>query len=65
MVEMVLRHRDLASVVPFQGWLRNPITAVFTVKGCAYECATCGSSHTTCGHLTMRTQPVFRSPKIW
>ncbi len=63
MVEMVLRHRDLRSVVPFNGWLRNPITAVFTVKGCAHECATCGSSHTTCGHLTMRTQPVFRSPK--
>ena len=63
MIEMVLRHRDLASVVPFQGWLRNPITAVFTVKGCAYECATCGSSHTTCEHLTMRTHPVFRSPR--
>jgi len=63
MVEMVLRHRDLGSVVPFDGWMRNPITAVFTVKGCTYECATCGSSHTTCSHLTKRTQPVFRSPE--
>jgi B12-binding domain/radical SAM domain protein len=62
MVEMVLRYRDLASVVPFDGWLRNPITAVFTVKGCAHDCATCGSSITTCGHLTQRLQPVFRSP---
>jgi len=63
MIQMVLRHRDLASVVPYDGWLRNPITAVFTVKGCAHECATCGSSHTTCGHLTQRLQPVFRSPE--
>ncbi len=63
MIQMVLRHRDLASVVPFRGWLRNPITAVFTVKGCAYECATCGSSHTTCERLTQRMQPVFRSPE--
>ncbi|HUA18347.1 MAG TPA: TIGR04190 family B12-binding domain/radical SAM domain protein [Bryobacteraceae bacterium] len=63
MVEMVLRHRDLASVIPFGGWTRNPITAVFTVKGCAHECATCGSSHTTCGHLTQRASPVFRSPE--
>jgi B12-binding domain/radical SAM domain protein len=63
MVEMVLRYRDLASVVPFDGWMRNPITAVFTVKGCAHECATCGSSHTTCGHLTQRIAPVFRSPE--
>lgn len=62
MVEMVLRYRDLASLVPFNGWMRNPITAVFTVKGCMYECATCGSSRTTCGHLTRRPQPVFRSP---
>jgi B12-binding domain/radical SAM domain protein len=63
MVEMVLRHRDLRSVLPFNGWWRNPIVAVFTVKGCAYECATCGSSKTTCGHLTKRSWPVFRSPK--
>jgi len=63
MVEMVLRYRDLASVMPYVGWVRNPITAVFTVKGCAHECATCGSSHTTCGHLTQRPAPVFRSPE--
>jgi B12-binding domain/radical SAM domain protein len=63
MVEMVLCHRDLTSVIPFGGWTRNPITALFTVKGCAHECATCGSSHTTCGHLTQRTAPVFRSPE--
>lgn len=63
MVEMVLRHRDLASVEPFEGWIGNPITAVFTVKGCTYECATCGSSHTACTHLTRRPQPVYRSPE--
>jgi len=63
MVEMVLQYRDLASVVPYEGWVRNPITAIFTAKGCAHECATCGSSHTTCGHLTMRIAPVFRTPE--
>lgn len=63
MVEMVLRHRDLGSVLPFDGWMENPITAVFTVKGCTYECATCGSSHTTCTHLTQRPQPVYRTPE--
>jgi B12-binding domain/radical SAM domain protein len=62
MVEMVMRYRDLEGTLPFNGWLRNPITAVFTVKGCAYECVTCGSSHTTCTHLTKRQRPVFRSP---
>ncbi len=61
-VEMVMRYRDLRSVMPFNGWWRNPITAVFTVKGCSYECVTCGSSKTACAHLTKRTLPVFRSP---
>jgi B12-binding domain/radical SAM domain protein len=62
MVEMVMRYRDLESALPFNGWWSNPITTVFTVKGCAYECVTCGSSHTTCTQLTKRQRPVFRSP---
>lgn len=62
MVEMVLRYRDLESVLPYNGWWRNPITTVFTVKGCSYECVTCGCSHTSCTHLTQRQHPVYRSP---
>jgi B12-binding domain/radical SAM domain protein len=62
MVEMVLRYRDLESVLPFHGWWRNPITTVLTVKGCSYQCVTCGSSATTCEHLTRRAQPAYRSP---
>ena len=62
MVEMVMRYRDLESALPFNGWWSNPITTVFTVKGCAYECVTCGSSQTTCTQLTKRQRPVFRSP---
>ncbi|MEP6548927.1 MAG: TIGR04190 family B12-binding domain/radical SAM domain protein [Gammaproteobacteria bacterium] len=62
MVEMVLRYRDLQSTLPFNGWWSNPITTVFTVKGCAFECVTCGSSASTCLHLTKRSKPVYRSP---
>jgi len=61
-IEMMVRHRDFEGPLPFRGWWRNPIAAVFTVKGCAYECVTCGSSHTTCTHLTKRQRPVYRSP---
>jgi B12-binding domain/radical SAM domain protein len=63
LLEMALRHRDLEGVLPFRHWLRNPITMVLPLKGCARDCATCGSSRTTCTHLTHRTQPVFRSPR--
>jgi B12-binding domain/radical SAM domain protein len=62
MVEMVLRYRDLESTLPFNGWWSNPITTVFTVKGCTFECVTCGASHTSCTHLMKRQKPVFRSP---
>ena len=63
LVKMVLRHRDLQSVLPFSGWWQNPITAVFTVKGCVHECVTCGSSSQACSLLSKREQPLFRSPK--
>jgi B12-binding domain/radical SAM domain protein len=62
MVEMVMRYGDLESTLPFNGWWNNPITTVFTVKGCAFECVTCGSSHTSCTQLTKRQMPVYRSP---
>src|SRR6056297_3811122 len=62
LVEMAIRYRDFAGVLPFNGWLRNPTTMVLPLKGCAYECVTCGSSATTCTHLTLRRRPVFRSP---
>jgi B12-binding domain/radical SAM domain protein len=62
MVEMVMRYGDLESTLPFNGWWSNPITAVLTVKGCAYECVTCGSSQTSCTHVTKRQKPVYRSP---
>jgi B12-binding domain/radical SAM domain protein len=62
MVEMVMRYGDLESTLPFNGWWNNPITTVFTVKGCAFECVTCGSSQTSCTQLTKRQKPVYRSP---
>ena len=63
MVNMVLRYRDLQSVLPFNGWWKNPITAFFTVKGCVHECITCGSSHHACAVVSKQNVPQFRSPE--
>jgi B12-binding domain/radical SAM domain protein len=60
---MVLRHRDLAGTLPSQHWLRNPISAVLTVKGCSHDCVTCGASRTACTSLLQRSRPAFRSPE--
>jgi B12-binding domain/radical SAM domain protein len=62
MVRMVLRYRDLQSVLPFNGWWQNPITAVFDVKGCAHQCQTCGGSKSAYERTVSRKQPAFRSP---
>ena len=63
MVRMVLRYRDLQSVLPFNGWWQNPITAVFSVKGCSLDCVTCGGSQTACGLVNSRKGPIYRSPE--
>jgi B12-binding domain/radical SAM domain protein len=63
MMKMVLRYRDLQSILPFNGWWQNPITAVFTVKGCAHECTTCGGSSQANELLNVRHSPTFRSPQ--
>jgi B12-binding domain/radical SAM domain protein len=62
-VEMVLRFRDLQSVLPFNGWWQNPITAVFTVKGCTHECVTCGSARAACKLLNAPHGAIYRSPQ--
>ena len=63
MMRMALRHRDLRSILPFDGWLKNPITAVFTAKGCAHACVTCGSSKDAASLVVNCKKPVFRSPQ--
>ncbi len=63
MIKMVFRYRDLQSVLPFNGWWKNPITAIFNVKGCAHQCATCGSSREASELLGARHVPAFRSPQ--
>jgi len=63
MVRQVLRYRDLASVVPFKGWLQHPITAVFTCRGCTRNCLFCGGSARAMQLIANRKKTVFRSPE--
>jgi B12-binding domain/radical SAM domain protein len=63
MVKQVLRYRDLTSVVPFKGWLKYPVTAVFTSRGCKYECIFCSGSKTGMAGFANRTEPARRTPE--
>jgi B12-binding domain/radical SAM domain protein len=59
----VVRYRDLASYKPFRNWLQYPITAALTVRGCRYNCVTCGGSACTFRNVHNRSRPAFRSPE--
>jgi B12-binding domain/radical SAM domain protein len=62
-VKAVARYRDLASFVPFKGWLGYPITAALSVRGCTHNCRTCGGSAATFAALHGRRRPAYRDPE--
>ncbi|MFC2056167.1 TIGR04190 family B12-binding domain/radical SAM domain protein [Chloroflexota bacterium] len=62
-IRSVLRHRDLLSYIPFKDWLRYPITAVLTCRGCTHNCIICGGSAATFKNFYNRDKPAFRSPE--
>jgi len=62
-VRSVIRYRDLLSYIPVKDWLRYPITAVLTCRGCIFNCVICGGSAATSRQFYNREKPVFRSPE--
>ena len=62
-LKAVVRYRDLASVKPFRNWMQYPITAALSVRGCRYNCTTCGGSTCTFRNIHKRTHPAYRSPE--
>jgi B12-binding domain/radical SAM domain protein len=62
-VKAVARYRDLASFVPFKGWLGYPITAALSVRGCTHNCRTCGGSASTFAAFHNRRHPAYRAPE--
>jgi len=63
MVGSVVTHLDFWTNVPFHWWWRHPITAVFTVRGCARGCVTCGASNASFRRFMSGHHPILRTPK--
>ena len=63
-IRSVFRYRDLTSYIPFSDWLRYPITAVLTCRGCTHNCIICGGSAAAFKLIHHRDKPVFRTPKM-
>ncbi len=62
-VRSVIRHRGFSNYIPFKRWLRYPITAVLTCRGCTQNCVICGGSAAAFRRVCNRQRPAFRSPE--
>lgn len=62
-VRSAARYHDLASYLPFKRWLRYPITAVLTCRGCTQNCIICGGSAAAFRKCYNRERPAFRTPE--
>jgi B12-binding domain/radical SAM domain protein len=62
MVAGVTSHLDFWTTAPFHTWWKHPITAVFTVRGCARGCITCGASNASFRRFMPGHYPMLRSP---
>lgn len=63
MIKNAIKHRDIKGALPWLGWDKNPLTSVFTVRGCGLNCAECGGSHSANKNFLCRSRPAFRSPE--
>ena len=63
-VRSVIRYRDIISITPVKDWLRYPITAVLTCRGCTENCVICGGSAAAFRRCYNRQEPAYRSPDM-
>jgi B12-binding domain/radical SAM domain protein len=60
----VARERNLLNYLPFAKWIKYPITAVLTCRGCTRNCAICGGSAYASRRILGRSQPAYRGPEV-
>lgn len=60
----VIRYRDMMGFVPFKDWLRYPVCASLTCRGCTHNCVTCGGSAYSFRTHFGRDRIAFRDPEL-
>jgi B12-binding domain/radical SAM domain protein len=63
-MKSVIRYRDMIGVVPFKDWLRYPVCASLTCRGCTHDCVTCGGSAYSFRKHFGRDKVAFRDPDL-
>lgn len=62
-IEQTFTFGDLKGSLPFQTWMRYPVTAIFPYKGCQFNCKTCGGSRFASKNVLHRTVLGYKSPR--
>lgn len=60
----VIRHHDMTSYLPTKGWLKYPVCASLTCRGCDRNCATCGGSAYAYKNHFGRRKVAWRDPQL-
>ena len=63
-MKSVIRYRDMMGAIPFKDWLRYPVCASLTCRGCTHDCVTCGGSATAFREHFGRDKVAFRDPEL-
>ncbi len=63
-MKSVIRYRDMMGVVPFKDWLKYPVCASLTCRGCTHDCVTCGGSAYSFREHFGRDKVAFRDPDL-
>ena len=63
-MKSVIRYRDMMGALPFKDWLKYPVCASLTCRGCTHDCVTCGGSATAFREHFGRDKVAFRDPAL-
>jgi len=58
------RNLDVLGHLPFLAWIRYPIVAGLSCRGCVHDCVTCGGSASAFRAICARRKPAFRDPEL-
>ena len=62
-IRSVFKYANLQNTVPYVDWLKYPITAILTARGCTQNCSICGGSKFAYKRVCNRDEPAYRSPQ--
>lgn len=62
-IRSVFKYANLHNTMPYLDWMKYPITALLTARGCTQNCSICGGSKFAYKKVCNRDEPAYRSPQ--